>query len=104
MAVEVTLTGQKRSEKGSAACRRLRKTGKIPANVYGHKQDAEPITVTLDGMRAVLASGHKVIHLEVDGKAETAMIREMQWDAFGVDIQHVDLLRIDPNELVHLDV
>lgn len=104
MAVEVKLVGQKRSENGSNACRKLRKSGLIPANVYGHKESNAAISVPKEGIAAVLASGHRVIDLEVDGKSETAMIRELQWDAFGQELYHVDLQRIDPNEKIVLDV
>lgn len=104
MAVEVKLVGQKRSENGSNACRKLRKSGLIPANVYGHKEANAAISVPKEGIAAVLASGHRVIDLEVEGKSETAMIRELQWDAFGQEVYHVDLQRIDPNEKIVLDV
>lgn len=104
MAEESKLLGSKRAENGTAACRRLRRSGKIPGNVYGHKQAAVPITVPADGLSSVLAAGHRLIDLDVDGAHESVMIRELQWDAFGREMHHVDFLRIDPNEKITLDV
>ncbi|MCC7418681.1 MAG: 50S ribosomal protein L25 [Planctomycetaceae bacterium] len=104
MADEAKLIAVKRAENGTAACRRLRQRGLIPGNVYGHKQAAVPITVPAEGLSAALATGHRLIHLDVDGTPDTVMIRELQWDAFGREMHHVDLLRIDPNEKITLDV
>ena len=104
MAVEVKLVGHKRTVSGSLACRKLRRQGQIPGNVYGHKEANEAISVSREGIAAVLASGHRVIDLDLDGKSETTMIRELQWDTFGKEVYHVDLQRIDPNERIELDV
>ncbi len=104
MAVEASLVGEKRTQFGSSACRKLRKQGKIPANIYGHKEENIPISVPREAVQAAIASGHRVIDLNVEGKAEKAIFREIQWDAFGIEVQHIDLLRIDPNERVTLDL
>lgn len=102
MAQLFTLNAAKRTETGTTACRRLRRRGMVPANVYGHEID--PLCVTLDGddLRPVLSSGAHVVDLNVDGTVEKALIRDVQWDTFSTDVQHVDLLRVDPNERVHV--
>src|SRR6516164_2052582 len=45
MAVTGKLVVKRRQEQGSRACRRLRDTGLVPANLYGHKQETVPLTV-----------------------------------------------------------
>jgi large subunit ribosomal protein L25 len=104
MAKEAKLVVQKRSQKGSAACRRLRNQGLIPGNIYGHNAATEPVTIESNVLRPLIFGGTKVVDVELDGRHDKAIVREIQWDAFGIDITHFDLLRVDPNERVHIDV
>jgi large subunit ribosomal protein L25 len=104
MSKEAKLVVEPRTEMGSAACRRLRERGLVPGNVYGH--DAAPVAVVMssDVLRPILKSGVHVVDLEVSGKNDKAVIREVQWDIFGKEIRHIDLLRVDPNERVNITV
>ncbi len=104
MAKVVTLNAEKRTEMGTTACRRLRRQGMIPANIYGHEID--PVAVTLDGndLRPVISSGAHVVDLSLDGQTEKALIRDVQWDTFSTAVQHIDLLRVDETERVQVNV
>jgi large subunit ribosomal protein L25 len=104
MAREATLVVQKRSQLGSAACRRLRSQGLVPGNVYGHDAAPEPISVENRVLRPLIFDGMKVVDVELDGRHDKAIVREIQWDAFGIDITHIDLFRVDPNERVQIEV
>ncbi len=104
MAVEMKLSVAKRSELGSAACRRLRREGRIPGVVYGHQQDPISFIVEWDTLAPVLKAGTRVVDLDVEGHVEKAMFRHIQWDTFGSAVKHIDLLRIDPNERVEVEV
>lgn len=104
MAREAKLVVQKRSQKGSAACRRLRNQGLVPGNIYGHDAAPEPVAVESSVLRPLVFGGMKVVDVEVEGRHDKAIVREIQWDAFGIEIAHFDLLRVDPNERVHIDV
>ena len=104
MAVEMKLAVAKRSVMGSTACRRLRRSGKVPGIVYGHHVDPLAIEVTWDSLASVLKAGTRVVDIDVDGKVEKAMFRDIQWDTFGVECNHIDLLRIDPNDRVEVEV
>ncbi len=106
MSKEAKLVVKTRTDKeqGSAACRRLRWSGQVPGNIYGH--NAPPISVVIDSdaLTPVLMSGAKVVDVELDGKVDKAVVREIQWDTFGKRISHFDLLRVDPNERVNIIV
>lgn len=104
MSKEAKLVVEPRTEMGSAACRRLRERGYVPGNVYGH--NAPPVSVVMlsDVLRPILKSGVHVVDLEVSGKSDKAVIREVQWDIYGKEIRHIDLLRVDPNERVNITV
>jgi large subunit ribosomal protein L25 len=104
MSKEAKLVVEARTELGSSACRRLRERGLVPGNVYGHNAPPTAVVVSADALRPVLKSGVHVVDLDLGGKAEKAVIREVQWDIFGKDIRHIDLMRVDPNERVNITV
>jgi len=104
MAVEMKLAVAKRSVKGSTACRRLRRSGKIPGVVYGHQIDPLAIEVAWDSLAPVLKAGTRVVDLDVEGNVEKAMFRDIQWDTFGSEVNHIDFSRIDPNDRVEVEV
>jgi large subunit ribosomal protein L25 len=101
MANATKIEAQKRTGKGSRAAARLRQEGLVPTNLYGHGQESTPLTVSQDVVRPLVYSGHKLVEIHCDGKVETALVREVQWDAFSKTITHVDFMRIDVNERVH---
>ncbi|HEV8069192.1 MAG TPA: 50S ribosomal protein L25 [Planctomycetaceae bacterium] len=104
MAVEMKLAVAKRSVKGSTGCRRLRRAGKIPGVVYGHQIDPLAIEIAWDSLAPVLKAGTRVVDLDVEGDVEKAMFRDIQWDTFGSEVNHIDFLRIDPNDRVEVEV
>ncbi|MEX0726841.1 MAG: 50S ribosomal protein L25 [Planctomycetaceae bacterium] len=104
MSEQVKLNLQKREKLGTAANRRLRKQQKTPGNIYGHGQDSIAVVVDGDVLHAAVVGGTHLLDFELDGKAEKAMFREVQWDAFGQVIQHFDLLRVDANERVRVSI
>ena len=105
MSGSVTLKTTPRTENGSRAAVKLRKQGLVPAIVYGHKQANAQVQVSAEELdRAIRIQHARVIDLEVDGKAETVLIRELQWDYLGKQMIHVDFERKDRAELVRVTV
>lgn len=102
--METKLVAERRTKLGTSANRRLRASGRVPGNIYGHKQD--PVSVSFNSKDAValVNSTHRVVDVELDGKVETTILRETHWDAFHKDLHHVDFLRVDANERVKADV
>ncbi len=104
MAAITKVTAVPRSEKGTTACRRLRRQGLVPANVYGHEEEPVTVTLKLDDIRPIITSGAHVVDLDLRGNSQKALIREVQWDTFSKYLRHVDLLRVDPNQRVKVHV
>lgn len=104
MSDEITILADRRTETGTTACRRIRKQGRIPANMYGHNLAPVSLTITEDDLRPVLATGHRVVDLKLDGGVQKALIRELRWDTFGMQVQHVDFLRVDATERMTVEV
>lgn len=102
--MESKLVAQRRTKLGTSENRRLRARGFIPGNVYGHKQDAVAVLFPAKELTAFVKTTHRVVDIELDGKVETTILRETHWDAFHANLEHVDFLRVDPNERVHIDV
>lgn len=104
MAEIMRLAAHKRQQLGSTACRRLRKQGVIPATVYGHRVAPVSVAIPEENLKPILRSGGRIVDLDVDGHVEKAMLRDLHWDTFGTHIQHLDLLRVNPDERVTVEV
>lgn len=96
-----TLQVNKRDALGSLACRKLRAEGLIPANLYGHGEDNVNLSVSASEVTNLIKHGTKIVSLQGDVK-DTALVREVQWDAFGIDVIHVDLTRVSKSEKVEV--
>jgi large subunit ribosomal protein L25 len=88
---------------GSQNTRRLRRDGQIPAILYGHGKENVPLAVPSDQVQNAVRQSAKLIDLQGDVK-ESALIREVQWDALGDTIIHLDLTRVSATELVTVNV
>src|SRR5262245_55035514 len=100
-----TMNASPRERTGTRYSYRLRRDGKLPAVIYGHKQ--EPLHVTVDTAELVghLHKGAHVLKLNLDkGKVETCLIKDVQYDYLGDEVIHADLARIDLTEQVELSV
>ncbi|HEY1608090.1 MAG TPA: 50S ribosomal protein L25/general stress protein Ctc [Paraburkholderia sp.] len=96
-----------RSLQGTGASRRLRNTGKTPGIVYGI--GAEPQLVELDHNALWHALKKEVFHssileLEIGGKSQQVLLRDVQYHPFRQLVLHVDFQRVDPNKSLHTKV
>ncbi|TWU55716.1 50S ribosomal protein L25 [Rubripirellula reticaptiva] len=92
-----------RTEVGSAATRRLRMTGMVPAVLYGHGEANKHLAIPEAQVRSVLRHHGKMVELSGDCK-ETALVSDVHWDPFGIDVLHLDLIRVNLKELVEVTV
>ncbi len=83
--------------------RRLRRGGGIPAILYGHGEANVSLSLSREELEAAIRRGSKMVQLEGD-VSETALIRQLQWDAFGIEVLHVDLGRVSATEKVETTV
>jgi large subunit ribosomal protein L25 len=98
------LTVERREVTGGRGCARLRQENKIPAVLYGRKQDVLHLTVTEDQLRHVLRHDAQIVELQVDGGKETVLIKEVQYDFLGDRVLHVDFARISLTEEIEVTV
>jgi large subunit ribosomal protein L25 len=97
------LNAQVRKESGTKRIRRLRDTGKIPAVLYGHKEANLNLALAADEVRALVRHGGKLVQLKGEVN-DNALVREVQWDTFGMNVLHVDLMRVSAQERVRTKV
>ena len=96
-----------RTKLGSANARRDRKAGLVPAVVYGHGDDTVSVTVDALEFNRILSSESGVntlITLDIEGKKDTALARQINRHPVRPVITHVDFIRVNVNESVEAEV
>jgi large subunit ribosomal protein L25 len=104
MADTVKLKTEQRTGRGGRDAGRLRKAGRVPAIVYGHKQTPAAITVSREELEAALRHHARTLDLQIDGKSETVLIQEVQHDHLGTGLVHVDFRRVSKDERIQIVV
>ncbi len=100
----LSLQAERRERTGSHVAAAVRKRGRIPAIVYGHKQ--EPAAISLDAHDFVegLHHGHRLMDITIGGNTEKMLVKDLQYDHLGRNVIHVDLMRVDVTEMVKVTV
>jgi large subunit ribosomal protein L25 len=94
-----------RTEHGSRAMRRLRRSGRVPGIIYGG--DAEPLAFEVDAriLRNTLAHAGAVLDVSIDGgSTQPAMVKDLQRHPIRGEILHADLLRVDLTQTIQTTV
>jgi large subunit ribosomal protein L25 len=106
---QVKLRAEQRTDFGTRPARRMRRTGKIPAVLYGRGLD--PMTLSVDrrdlyGVLHTEAGANALIDLAVDGakKSFLTVAREVQRDPVRGEIVHLDFISISLDEAIHAEV
>ena len=99
---DVELTASSRDEKGKGASRRLRRlAGQVPAIVYGGKSKPESISILHKDISHSLESEafySQIITLNVDGKSQQVILKDVQRHPAKAIIMHVDFQRVSKNQ------
>jgi large subunit ribosomal protein L25 len=100
-----TLKAAPRSEFGTRESRRLRRSGFVPGVVYGDGNDARPFQIPEREVRHVLAEGHALLDLEIEGsKAVPVVIKEQQRHPVRGELIHLDLLEVRLDQAIEAEV
>lgn len=104
MSEDITLAASVRTEFGKGFARRLRAAGQIPAVIYGHGQ--EPVHVALPGHETglIVRRANAVIELDIEGKDELVLVKDVQRDPVRQIIEHIDLIVVKRGEKMTVDV
>jgi large subunit ribosomal protein L25 len=106
---EIKIAAEARTEFGKGAARRIRRSDKVPAVLYG--AGADPIHITLPGHELALALKHganALLEIGLDsangGDTHLAIPKQVQRDPLKGFIEHADLLIVKKGQKVTVDV
>jgi len=98
-----TLSAEVREQTGTAASRRFRRAGNVPAVVYGHKEGAVAVLLKSEEVQRVVSHRIKMVKLSVGGKVDQMLVKDVQFDVFGDEILHIDFERVAMDELIEVE-
>jgi len=105
---ETKLIARKRNEKKSAAMRRMRKRGILPAVIYSDGAEAMPIQLDRHVFEVMLhrhTSEKMMINVEVEGVGTfPVLIKDVQHEPVSGELLHVDLYKVSMNKKVAVDI
>lgn len=101
---EIKLPAERRTAFGKGAARRIRRDNKIPAVLYAHGSD--PIHITLPGHATMMAlkTANVLLSIELEGKSQLALAKDVQRDPIKPVIEHVDLVIVKKGEKVTVEI
>ncbi|MDQ4215347.1 50S ribosomal protein L25/general stress protein Ctc [Microbacterium capsulatum] len=104
MSEDTKVTAELRTGFGKGFARRLRAAGQIPAVIYGH--GTEPVHVALPGHQVslIIRRANALLELDIEGKAQLALVKDVQKDPVHQIIEHIDLLVVKKGEKVAVDL
>ena len=101
-----TLSASPRTGTGKGVARTLRQSGQIPAVIYGHARQSQPLALNAREFDRLLehVTASTVIELSLDGKTARTLIREIQRHPFKHQVLHVDFQELVAGEKVTVEV
>lgn len=103
MSDTLTLSAETRDRAGKGASRALRREGRVPAVIYGNKQDPVGIHVNERELYKLLMTGH-FMNTVVMVNGERTLPKDVAFDPVTDRPLHVDFLRISEHASVHVEV
>jgi large subunit ribosomal protein L25 len=98
------LSAEPRDSFGKGAARKIRAAGKIPAVIYGHGTDPQHVTLPGHQVGLILRKANQVLDLDISGKSQLALVKDVQKDPVRQIIEHLDLIVVRKGEKVTVDV
>jgi large subunit ribosomal protein L25 len=105
MRVSFTFGADRREMQGKGASRRLRHSGKVPAILYGGSLGPQALVLDQQNLLTMIGSEKfysSIVRINVDGKPQEAIIKDVQMHPARHSVVHVDLQRVVENEAIRL--
>lgn len=107
MSDELTLAAEARDRAGKGASRALRRDGRVPAVIYGGKEEPQSIHVEERALAKLLGTGHfsnSIVMIDVGGKTVRTLPKDVAFHPVSDRPVHVDFLRLSKNSKVEVAV
>jgi large subunit ribosomal protein L25 len=101
---EVRIATEPRTEFGKGAARRIRREAKVPAVLYGHGADPRHISLPGHELMLALKTANVLLTLDIEGKDELALPKDVQRDPIKGFLEHVDLVVVRRGEKVTVEI
>ncbi|MFY9779989.1 MAG: 50S ribosomal protein L25 [Candidatus Baltobacteraceae bacterium] len=95
-----TLAAELRAKVGTTSSNALRREGKVPGVLFGHGDEPTAIALNARTLAEQLHAGgrNRLLTIVLDGKRDTALVRDVQRDPISRRILHVDFQRVGATE------
>ena len=103
----VSFNATARDTTGKGAARSLRRNGQVPAVIYGHGREPQPLSLNardLDKMLGHIQAESTVIEVSFGGTTSKTLIREIQRHPIKRQILHVDFQALVAGEKVTVSI
>ena len=104
MSEDNKVVAEVREQFGKGAARKIRAAGKIPAVIYGHGTEPQHVTLPAHQVGLILRKANSVLDLDIAGKHEVALVKDVQKDPVRQIIEHIDLIVVKKGEKVQVEV
>lgn len=107
MSDQLTLSAEVREQGGKGASRALRRQGRVPAVIYGNKEEPQMVHLEEKLLSKALHTGHffnSLISVEIDGKAVRTLAKDVAFHPVSDRPLHVDFFRVGEHATVHVNV
>jgi large subunit ribosomal protein L25 len=98
------LVTEVRDSFGKGAARKIRAAGKIPAVIYGHGTEPQHVTLPGHEVALIIRKANQVLELDIQGKSQLALVKDVQKDPVRQIIEHLDLVVVRKGEKVQVEV
>lgn len=101
---EVRISAEPRDAFGKGASRQLRRNGKIPAVLYGHKEEPIHLSLPEHDLFMALKTPNVLLNIDLGDRRQLALPKAVQKDPVRRTLEHVDLLLVRRGEKVTVEV
>jgi large subunit ribosomal protein L25 len=102
-----SLEANTRNTKSKGDVRSLRLAGNIPGIIYGGTEQNQKVTVLKKTLKVLIAKENflsNIITLNLDGKPQNVLPREITYNVVSDEPTHIDFLRVVPGVKIRIEV
>lgn len=98
------IKGAARTEFGKKGTNAVRRAGAVPCVIYGGGETVHFSVPTPEFKQLIYTPHSYIVNFDIEGKKETAVMREVQYHPISGDVLHVDFYRVDKSKPVAIDL
>ena len=102
-----SLNANIRTDKTKGELNLLRNNGNVPAIIYGGEQENQKVFISKKLLKSFLEKENflsNILTLNLDGKPQNVLPREIKYDVISDEPTHVDFLRVVPGLKIRIEV